>query len=116
MEAQWKDDEDDEGAEEDDDNVEGDEDDDVKVCAGKKDLKKSEEDDDGDDDDDFGHAMFFVKYLCPADECGGTMAPYPPGKLDEQGLEGSMECNFCGRVRSDGEFHRDLEEHDLQDD
>lgn len=116
VEAQWKDDEDDEEAEEDDDNVEGDEDDDVEACAGKKDLKKSEEDDDSDDDDDFGHAMFFVKYLCPADECGGTMAPYPPGKLDEQGLEGSMECNFCGRVRSDEEFHRDLEEHDLQDD
>lgn len=107
VEAEWKDDEE---TEEDHDNV-GD-DDDVKIRAGKKDLNES----DDHDDDDFGHAMFFVKYLCPADDCGGTMAPYPPGKLDEQGLEGSMECNFCGHVRSDEEFHRDLEEHDLQDD
>lgn len=96
VESQWKDD--------------GDEGDEGLEAEASDDVEEE------DDDDDFGHAMFFVKYLCPVEECGGTMAPLPPGEPDAQGLEGSMECNFCGLVRSDEEFHRDLEEHAVDDD
>lgn len=100
VESEWKDDDDDVG-----------ESDEEELEVGKTIVEE-----DVDVEDDFGHAMFFVKYLCPVEECGGTMAPLPPGELDAQGLEGSMECNFCGHVRSDEEFHRDLEEHAVDDD
>lgn len=110
VESEWKDEDKDD---------EGESDDELEVGAGDLGAGKSKPNDaerGADDDDDFGHAMFFVKYLCPVEECGGTMAPLPPGELDAQSLEGSMECNFCGHVRSDEEFHRDLEEHALDDD
>jgi len=97
VESEWKDDESEEELE-------------LESSEVKEDVEEEEE------EDDFGHAMFFVKYLCPVEECGGTMAPLPPGELDAQGLEGSMECNFCGHIRSDEEFHRDLEEHAVDDD
>ncbi|KAG0568079.1 hypothetical protein KC19_7G184800 [Ceratodon purpureus] len=112
VESEWKDE--DEG--EDD---EGESDGELEVGASDVGAGKVTSEDAGsvdDDEDDFGHAIFFVKYLCPVEECGGTMAPLPPGELDAQGLEGSMECNYCGHVRSDEEFHRDLEEHGMVDD
>jgi hypothetical protein len=107
VESEWKDEDD----EEESDDEAGASD----VRAGKTTPADAESGDE-DDEDDFGHAMFFVKYLCPVEECGGTMAPFPPAELDAQGREGSMECNFCGHVRSDEEFHRDLEEHAVADD
>ncbi|XP_024397521.1 histone-lysine N-methyltransferase ASHR2 [Physcomitrium patens] len=112
VESKWKD-EDEEQDEEDEGYSNGE----LELGKGEATLEDVESiDDDDDDEDDFGHAMFFVKYLCPVEGCGGTMAPLPPGELDHQGLEGSMECNFCGCVRSDEEFHRDLEEHAVDDD
>lgn len=63
---------------------------------------------DGDTQNSFPHAMFFVKYLCPKDNCGGTMAPLPP---TPEGASSVMECNICGHFRTDEAFLEDLEEH-----
>lgn len=101
VESQWKDDEDEEEAE---------------AQQSAMERKSNDKGDDGDEDDDFVHAMFFVKYLCPVEECGGTMAPLQPGELDKEGLKCSMECNYCGNLRSQEEFLRDLEEHKLIND
>ncbi|KAL4196695.1 hypothetical protein AMTRI_Chr04g247450 [Amborella trichopoda] len=30
------------------------------------------------DEQEFPHAYFFMRYLCPNEECGGTMGPLPP--------------------------------------
>ena len=112
VESEWKD-------EDEDEDDEGESDEGLQMGASDVGAGKTTSEDAvsvDDDKDDFGHAIFFVKYLCPVEECGGTMAPLPPGQLDAQGLEGSMECNFCGHVRSDEEFHRDLEEHGVDDD
>ncbi|XP_002970670.2 histone-lysine N-methyltransferase ASHR2 [Selaginella moellendorffii] len=68
------------------------------------DGEDEEEEMDKDGDGDFPHAMFFVKYLCPEESCGGTMAPLP-------GNANLMECNVCGRLRSEQEFIDDLEQH-----
>lgn len=108
VESEWKDDSD---QEEEGGAQDADGDGKVEDVAGDED-----EGEEGEEDDDFGHAMFFVKFLCPVDDCGGTMAPLPPGEVDSQGLRGSMECNFCGHVRSDEEFLRDLEEHAVEED
>ncbi|KAH7314840.1 hypothetical protein KP509_21G023200 [Ceratopteris richardii] len=55
----------------------------------------------------FPHAMFFAKYLCPHEGCGGTLAPLPPN----QGRAVIMECNVCGQLRSEEEFLREIEEY-----
>ena len=112
MESEWKD-------EDEDEDDEGESDEELQVGASDVGAGKTTSEDAGsvdDDENDFGHAIFFVKYICPVEECGGTMAPLPPGQLDAQRQEGSMECNFCGHVRSGEEFHRDLEEHGVADD
>ncbi|KAJ7559033.1 hypothetical protein O6H91_04G066500 [Diphasiastrum complanatum] len=84
---------------------------------GHSEHKGDEEMDDDDSEnaaDDFPHAMFFVKHLCPVEDCGGTMAPIPPEQLVEElgsGCSRSMECNMCGYLRTNEEFLQDLEEH-----
>jgi len=45
--------------------------------------------------------LFLLKYVCPAGECGGTMAATPGG--------GACVCSVCGTVRSDAQFLADLE-------
>jgi SET and MYND domain-containing protein len=56
----------------------------------------------------FPHAIFFVKYLCPDESCGGTLAPLPPS----QGVAStSMECNVCGQLRTEEEFLEEIEEY-----
>ncbi|KAL2623568.1 hypothetical protein R1flu_003773 [Riccia fluitans] len=73
------------------------------------------------EDDDFHHAMFFVKYLCPVDDCGGTMAPIPQEldlKQEKSGDDDgdlflTMECNMCGHIRTGDEFRKDLEENSI---
>lgn len=64
--------------------------------------------------DDFQHAIFFVKYLCPDEDCGGTMAPLEgrwtgvqPGKGKYEPAE-AMECNMCAKIRTDAEFESEL--------
>lgn len=39
-------------------------------------------DDDDDDEDDFGYVMFFVKYFCFVEGCGGIMVFLFLGELD----------------------------------
>eukprot|EP00252_Welwitschia_mirabilis_P026902 TRINITY_DN9003_c0_g1_i1.p1 TRINITY_DN9003_c0_g1~~TRINITY_DN9003_c0_g1_i1.p1 ORF type:complete len:427 (-),score=76.21 TRINITY_DN9003_c0_g1_i1:240-1400(-) len=62
--------------------------------------------------DDFPHAYFFVRYLCPVDNCGGTMAPLPPTSGNPSS---TMECNMCGYLRSEEEFNSDVREHCMDD-
>ena len=45
--------------------------------------------------------MFILKYVCPEDECGGTLVPL-------LGTEAS-KCNMCGRVRTETELMAELE-------
>ncbi|KAL3675008.1 hypothetical protein R1sor_024956 [Riccia sorocarpa] len=85
---------------------------------------EEDEEQDGEEDveidGDFEHAMFFVKYLCPVEDCGGTMAPIPQQpdtNLHERSDDDedadlflTMECNMCGHVRTGDEFRKDLEE------
>ena len=47
------------------------------------------------------YALWFLKNVCPRSGCGGTLAP-PTTEAD------TMECNFCGHLRTDAEFYRDL--------
>ncbi len=54
--------------------------------------------------------MFLLKFVCPVEECGGTLAPVAPG--DGQGAH---ECNVCGRVRSAEEFMQQLQDEDEEE-
>lgn len=48
--------------------------------------------------------VFLVKFVCPVEGCGGTMAPLPPpGPADHH------ECNMCGRRRTEAEFLAELQ-------
>ncbi|CAM6100717.1 unnamed protein product [Calypogeia fissa] len=57
-------------------------------------------------DDELEHALFFLKYLCPIEGCGGTMAPLasPPAAS----LNSTMECNMCGHKRRGDELEREV--------
>ncbi|GIL51020.1 hypothetical protein Vafri_6979 [Volvox africanus] len=46
--------------------------------------------------------LFLLKYMCAAPGCFGTAAPVKPGST-------LLECNVCGRTRSEREFLRELE-------
>lgn len=64
---------------------------------------------DGDDDDDAApweaggdgydaeYSLWFLKFLCPVEGCGGTLAPPMPTAT-------TMLCNYCGAARDDAEF------------
>ena len=87
-------------------------------------VVKDEETTEAENERDFRHSFFFVKYLCPQNDCGGTMAALP-GKwsirLEKMGMtkpsdyvpSGIMECNSCGRLRTEEEFVADLEQHQI---
>jgi hypothetical protein len=48
--------------------------------------------------------MFLLKYVCPGEECCGTLAPLPATR-------GALfECNVCGSRRSEAEFLAELEQ------
>ncbi|GLJ44547.1 hypothetical protein SUGI_0935530 [Cryptomeria japonica] len=66
----------------------------------------------GEGESDFPHAYFFVKYLCPVENCGGTMAPLPPCDGTPSPV---MECNMCGHLRTDEDFNQDLKDHGMAD-
>ncbi len=46
--------------------------------------------------------VFLLKFVCPRDDCFGTMAPAAVGSS-------LHECNMCGFRRSEEAFMRDLE-------
>lgn len=66
MEFEWKDDDDDVG-----------ESDEEEFEVGKMIVEE-----DVDVEDDFGYVMFFVKYFCFVEECGGIMVFLFFGELD----------------------------------
>lgn len=77
---------------------------------GDEDMGSTEEevmDADGDTQGSFPHVMFFVKYLCPNESCGGTLAPLPPTET----VSSVMECNVCGQLRSEEDILEEIEEH-----
>ena len=49
-------------------------------------------------------AVYLLKYVCPADACGGTLAPLAPAD------NADCVCNCCGQVRTHAEFVAALEE------
>lgn len=54
------------------------------------------------------YALWFLKFMCPEDGCGGSLAP-PATTAD------AMVCNYCGRVRTDKEFFEELGDRDSDD-
>eukprot|EP00250_Pteridium_aquilinum_P018014 c23895_g3_i1 orf=466-1668(-) len=103
VEENWSDE--DIGEQADDISVEGEgsEEDEDMESRGEE-VMDAEEDSQG----SFPHAMFFVKYLCPNESCGGTMAPLPP---TEGGASSVMECNVCGQLRSEDDFLQEIQAH-----
>ncbi|XP_042496128.1 histone-lysine N-methyltransferase ASHR2 [Macadamia integrifolia] len=95
VEMNWK--------EEEEDGMEEDNEDDEQMEG----SEGSEEDENAIEEDvDFPHAYFFLRYLCDTENCGGTLAPLPPSEATPD----LMECNVCGRIRSQeevGEESRD---------
>lgn len=45
--------------------------------------------------------MFILRYLCPLDDCGGTLAPIAGTDI--------QECNRCSHQRTNAEFLAELE-------
>lgn len=77
-------------------------------CLVEREWKDEEEEEGSDEgmdveeemeEDDFPHAYFFVKFVCDAEGCGGTLAPLPPSP--EGVVSDVMECNVCGRLKQD---------------
>lgn len=62
--------------------------------------------------DSFEHAMFFVKFLCPIDGCGGTLAPLASTAAIPDPADATMECNMCGRLRTGDELRREAADAD----
>lgn len=56
------------------------------------------------DNNDFPHAYFFLKYMCDATNCWGTLAPLPPPGDTPSNV---MECNVCGKLKTDDNFDID---------
>lgn len=56
------------------------------------------------DNSDFPHAYFFLKYMCDRTNCWGTLAPLPPQGDTPSNV---MECNVCGKLKSDDGFNSD---------
>ncbi|KAL9328973.1 hypothetical protein ACSQ67_003976 [Phaseolus vulgaris] len=56
------------------------------------------------DNNDFPHAYFFLKYMCDRTNCWGTLAPLPPQGDTPSNV---MECNVCGKLKSDDTFDND---------
>jgi SET and MYND domain-containing protein len=47
--------------------------------------------------------VFLFKYVCPREGCGGTMGPMNQHQSQE------LQCNVCGKVRTEAEFLAELE-------
>lgn len=46
--------------------------------------------------------VFLLKYVCPEEGCGGTLAP--------SSRSSDHECNVCGRWRSEAQFLQQLQD------
>lgn len=55
-------------------------------------------DGDGDGENDFPHKYFFLRYVCDRKNCWGTLAPLAPSSSGPSAL---MECNVCGKLKSE---------------
>jgi hypothetical protein len=112
----------DDGEEGEDD--EGEEEDGEDAAAADSDADSSEAEDDSSPDAvalSRGEMnVYCMKYICPSKTCGGTMAPIqtgngtaalPPLVPGPQGaaLGGHMECNVCGKMRTDAQFAKQLQ-------
>ena len=47
--------------------------------------------------------VFLMKYVCPVQDCGGTLAPLPGS--------GGSQCNMCAMVRSEQDFLREMQQY-----
>lgn len=47
--------------------------------------------------------LFVMKYVCPNEDCFGTMAPF-------SGQPDIYQCNMCGKTRTEAEFLAELED------
>ncbi|CAG9461212.1 unnamed protein product [Pedinophyceae sp. YPF-701] len=45
-------------------------------------------------------SLFFIKYICPNEKCGGTLVPLVG--------QGRSKCNVCGKERSEEEFQQEI--------
>ncbi len=54
--------------------------------------------------------MFLLKYVCPVEECGGTMLPPPTGDLVPADGTTSFKCNMCGLLRTEEQFMAAVQE------
>ncbi|KAJ0974632.1 hypothetical protein J5N97_016597 [Dioscorea zingiberensis] len=97
VEKNWKDDDDEEEEEEG-----------MECMDEEEGLEGMEEDNGGagaEDDGDFPHAYFFIRYVCDRENCGGTLAPLPPSLGTT--TSNVMECNVCGRFKTEDDFGGD---------
>lgn len=51
--------------------------------------------------DDAYIQVFMLKYVCPQEDCSGTLAPGEGS--------GTYTCNMCGGSRTEAEFLRELQ-------
>ncbi|KAL6771682.1 hypothetical protein ACKKBG_A27400 [Auxenochlorella protothecoides x Auxenochlorella symbiontica] len=47
--------------------------------------------------------MYLLKFVCPQEECGGTLCPLSPDSASV------AQCNICGHRRTDAQFMAELE-------
>ena len=48
--------------------------------------------------------IYFAKYVCPHEDCGGTLIPLP----GSEPTSGAACCNVCGMLRSEKTFQQQL--------
>ncbi|ERN12217.1 hypothetical protein AMTR_s00034p00191110 [Amborella trichopoda] len=89
-------------------------------CMVEKTWKEDDEEEDEEmtleneeDEQEFPHAYFFMRYLCPSEECGGSMGPLPPSQGTPSNI---MECNVCRKLRREEELNGVEAEDDIVDD
>ena len=54
--------------------------------------------------------MFLLKYVCPIDECGGTMIPPATGDLVPADGTSSFKCTMCGLHITEEQFMAAVQE------
>jgi SET and MYND domain-containing protein len=54
-------------------------------------------------------SVFLLKYLCPNEGCGGTMAPVHGSSSSSSGGE-VCECSVCGALRTEAQFLAELQQ------
>jgi SET and MYND domain-containing protein len=54
-------------------------------------------------------SVFLLKYLCPKEGCGGTLAPVQGSSSSSSGGE-VCECSVCGALRTEAQFLAELQQ------